>query len=99
MNGIYLDVQDRFFRGKPLAGKETITVRVVYFNEGYGEWELRYDAVSNSNKIALAIRNSNTGRWEEATVMLDDAHFGNRSTGQRPFAREHQWQSKCFPHG
>ncbi|MBI4876160.1 MAG: hypothetical protein HY822_16105, partial [Acidobacteria bacterium] len=79
-NTLLFDVADRFFGGQPLAGACPVTVRVVYFDAGKGSWELRYDARGDKSKTAIAVQNTDSGRWKEVTVKLADAWFGNRGT-------------------
>jgi hypothetical protein len=74
-NAMYFDIAGRFFGGKPAP---PLRLRVVYFDSGHGAWEIRYDARGNPAKTALAVRNTNTGRWKEAAVTVTDAHMGNR---------------------
>lgn len=69
---------DPAFYGQPLAGQRPVQIRVVYFDRGTGAWALAYDAVSAPQKIAREIKNTNTGRWREIVVTLDDANFGHR---------------------
>jgi hypothetical protein len=80
-NNMYFNINDAFFYNKPLAGEYPVTVRIVYFDQGIGKWELRYDAADNIQKTALAITKTNSGSWKAVTVELTDAYFGNRCTG------------------
>lgn len=77
-NEMYFNIADRFFQDKPLSSAYPIKVRIVYLDRGTGSWALKYDAVSNPQKIALNVQKTNTGRWKEAIVTLNDAFFGNR---------------------
>ncbi len=77
-NAMHFDVADRFFGGKPLDAAYPVEVRIVYFDSGNGSWALDYDARGNPAKRALAVTNTNSGRWKEATVTLRDAYLGNR---------------------
>jgi len=77
-NAMYFDIEDRFFGGKPLGGAYPVRIRVIYFDSGNGSWEVKYDARGNPAKTALSVRNTNSGRWKEASVSLADAHLGNR---------------------
>ena len=70
-NALYFDLDDRF------AARGAVTLRVIYFDSGHGSWELRYDAESGV-KTALAVRNTNSGRWKEARARIADAYFRNR---------------------
>ncbi|NNJ70574.1 MAG: hypothetical protein HKP10_04715 [Kiritimatiellales bacterium] len=72
------DIKDSFFAGKPLSGAYPITVRVVYYDKGKGQWALEYDAVRKPNKRAVVVKKTDSGKWKEKIVTLKDAHFGNR---------------------
>ena len=39
---------------------------------------MKYDARGNPAKTALAVRNTNSGRWKEVSVSLANEHLGNR---------------------
>jgi hypothetical protein len=73
------DIKDSFFSGKPLAGACPVTVRVVYYDRGKGQWALRYDAVSNPDKTAVVVTKTDSGQWKEESITLADANFGNRA--------------------
>lgn len=77
-DALYFDIKDSFFSGKPLGGAYPVTVRVVYYDKGSGRWALEYDAVGNPKKTAYIVTKTDTGTWKELTVILSDAHFGNR---------------------
>lgn len=77
-NRMAFDIRDSFFSGQPLDGAYPVTVRVVYFDQGTGTWELRYDAREEADKIAFSITNADSGTWKEKSMVLSDAHFGNR---------------------
>ena len=75
------DIKDSFFSGKPLDGAYPVTVRVVYYDEGTGQWALQYDAVGNPKKIACTEKKTDTKTWKEKIVTLRDGYFGNRCEG------------------
>ena len=77
-NRLRFNVDDRMFGRKPLAGKERVQVRVVYFDEGTGTWALNYDSTGENNKQAYRVTKTNSGKWKEKIVTLKDANFGNR---------------------
>jgi hypothetical protein len=77
-NAMYFNIDDAFFTNKALNGQYSVKVKVVYFDQGTGSWELKYDAQSNAQKSALKITKTNTGTWKTATVTLTDAYFFNR---------------------
>lgn len=77
-NAIYLNIDDRFFNNSPLNAKYPVNIKVIYFDSGVGQWEIKYDAADNPNKSALSVTNTNTGKWKSATFSLEDGYFGNR---------------------
>ncbi|MCU0248428.1 MAG: hypothetical protein MUC42_17800, partial [Bryobacter sp.] len=68
-NTMFFDLDDRFF--SQLRGP--VVLRVIYFDSGSGAWELRYD----NNRLALQVRNGNSGRWKEASLRIADGRFAN----------------------
>jgi hypothetical protein len=82
---LYFDVENNFFRNTPLNAVYPVTIEITYFDNGTGSWNLFYDASGNSNKLAASITCTNTGTWKKATVTLNDAYFGNRSTSGSDF--------------
>ncbi len=77
-DAMYFDIKDSFFHGTPLDGRSPVTVRVVYYDKGTGQWALQYDAVGDPSKTAYVVTKTDTGSWKEKTVTLNDAYFGNR---------------------
>ena len=77
-DAMYFDVQDSFFQGHPLDGAYPVTIRIVYYDKGSGQWALRYDATGDPQKTACVVTKTDSGTWKEKIVVLDDAHFGNR---------------------
>ena len=71
------DLNDQF--AQSLRGRARI--RIVYLDQGYGQWQLLYDAQNNPEKIALTVKKENTNFWKEAWVTLNDIRFQNRQTG------------------
>lgn len=76
---LYFDIDDRFFFDQPLSGAYAATVRVVYLDQGTDTWTLQYDAIDNPQQTAITVTKTNSGLWREATIVLDDAYFGNRA--------------------
>ncbi len=69
-------LKDSFFGNKTLKGAYPVTVRVVYFDKGKGQWALHYDAVGDPNKKADIVTKTDTGKWMEKVFTLKDANFG-----------------------
>lgn len=75
---MFFNLNDSFFANKSQTPPHFISVRVVYYDKGKGSWSLKYDAVSNPQKVARTVINTNTNQWKEITVTLDDARLENR---------------------
>jgi hypothetical protein len=61
-----------------LRGAYPVTVRVVYYDRGRGQWALRHDALDNPERTACVVTKTDSGTWQEKVVTLTDANFGNR---------------------
>jgi len=53
-------------------------IRIVWLDKGTGEWSVQYNSKKKSDKTLLTIKNSNTGKWMEKTVLVTDAVFANK---------------------
>jgi hypothetical protein len=74
---MYFDVDDALLGGVPVNGAYPVTVKVVYYDQGSGTWELRYDSTTG-DKRAVLVTKTNTNTWKESVSTLSDAYFGNR---------------------
>lgn len=77
-NTMYFDIEDRFFKGRPLAGAYPMILRVVYLDQGTGSFSVQYDSVGDPARTALKIKKTDSGRWKESTVRIADGNFANR---------------------
>ena len=75
---MYFGIDDRFFFERPLDGAYPVTIRVVYLDEGTGQWALQYDARGDIRKTAIVVTKTNSRRWKEQTITVHDGYFGNR---------------------
>jgi hypothetical protein len=75
-NTMAFRLTDSFFSGGRLAGAYSVSVRVMYFDEGRGKWALYYDALGDPNKRAYDVVKTDTKQWKEKLVTLADANFG-----------------------
>ncbi len=71
------NLNDNF--AKSLGGRAQI--RVVYLDQGTGQWELRYDSTSGAEKSAIIVKKGNSNEWKEVMVDLPDVAFTNRQEG------------------
>ena len=73
--GMYFDVNDDFAKTA-----KKVEIRIVWLDKGIGEWTVSYNAKSKADKSLLTVKNGNTGKWIEKTVLVLDAHFLNKGT-------------------
>lgn len=59
----------------------TVSVEVIYLDEGGDTWSLYYDAAGSPAQLAGTVRKTNSGRWLTQTFTLTDAYFGDRQPG------------------
>nr|MBC7244149.1 carboxypeptidase regulatory-like domain-containing protein [Chloroflexota bacterium] len=71
----------------------TATITVTYLLTGTDRWELRYDALGDSNKAAIPVgstnpwvQKDNSGVWTQAVFFLTDARFANGQPGGTDFS-------------
>ncbi len=76
-SSMYFNIED----GYVLGGTNHVTITVRYLDQGHDTWELRYDSVSQIDKVAGVITKQGTGAWQNATFVLSDARFENRLPG------------------
>jgi len=75
MNRMDFRLDDHFLNDVHI---DKLRIRVVYLDSGIGTWQLVYDAIDNSTKVAFEIHNTNSGRWEEKVIIMDDALIKHR---------------------
>src|SRR5215471_10647463 len=78
-NYFYLDADDRF---RPKPG-QTLEIELEYLDIGSGEVALEYDSIDIRATLGGAyksypyvLRRANTGRWQKARFLVNDAGFG-----------------------
>jgi len=74
-------LDDGLFGGLPLKASHKLRVRVVYFNRGTGNWEVRCDTKNNAEKTILSVTNVNSEEWKVAVAEVIDGCFANRAPG------------------
>ncbi|NQT89344.1 beta-galactosidase [bacterium] len=70
------DLDDGFF-GAERGKAKRVRIRVVYLDRGAGSWRLAYHAVGAPAKTAAPVSLTDTGRWKETVVDIDDALLEN----------------------
>lgn len=82
---LYFDVDSAFLNNSPLDKKYKTMIEVTYFDNGYGSWQLFYDAKKLNNKPSLSVTCTNTQVWKKASVTISDAYFYNRAENGSDF--------------
>ncbi len=75
-NAMYFDVNDEYFEHNRTEGDGNLTVKIIYYAEDNGSWELKYHAQDGSMKTAISVTNSGSG-WQTAVVDITDALLNN----------------------
>jgi len=71
--GIWFDVNDEFAKDC-----KKVEIRLVWLDKGFGKWTVSCNTEKKSDKTLFAVNNTNTGKWMEKTVLIDDAGFANK---------------------
>ena len=71
--GMFFNVNDEFSKSC-----KKVKLRIVWLDKGYGEWKLLYNSTKSPNQILITVKNSNSGKWKEKTVLILNAAFQNK---------------------
>ena len=55
-----------------------IEIRIVWLDKGLGEWSVTYNSTKAPNATLFSVKNTNSGKWLEKTVLVKDAAFANK---------------------
>jgi hypothetical protein len=73
-NTMYFDLDDHFLSAR---GKTGLKVKIIWLDKGYGQWSLLYDAKNKPGRTAFTVKNNDTGKWIEKSIVLNDAFLQN----------------------
>ena len=82
-NRMYFDLDDKFL---PAGAKDPITLKLIYLDQGSGNFSVRYDASDDPDKTAINITKTNSGRWVEKSITIADAAFANKGPRNSDFS-------------
>jgi hypothetical protein len=82
-NRMSFDLDDRFLSQKE---RESVSIKIIYLDEGIGKFSFRYDGESNSDKIGITIAKTNSGKWVEKTITIKDGAFANKGPKNSDFS-------------
>jgi hypothetical protein len=80
---MYFDLDDLFLSKKE---RESVSIKIIYLDEGNGKFSFRYDGESNSDKIGMIIAKTNSGKWVEKTITIKDGAFANKGLKNSDFS-------------
>jgi hypothetical protein len=80
---MYFDLDDNFLS---LKTKETINLKIIYLDKGYGKFSVRYDSTSSSDKTAVTITKANSGNWVTKSIAIADGVFANKGPRNSDFS-------------
>ena len=84
-DALYFDVDNAFFNNAPVNGKYPVSIDVTYLDKGTGSFILYYDSQTKTDKVALRVTCTNSGKWKKASITLADAYMGNRALHNSDF--------------
>lgn len=79
---MYFNVDD----GYVFDGSNTVLVTITYLDQGTDRWALQYDSTAEAEKPAGTVSKTDTGVWQTASFLLEDARFANRQPGGGQYA-------------
>ena len=82
-NRMFFNIDDNFI---PSVGKEPIIVKIIFLDKGTGKFSFRYDAATNSDKTAVVVTKTNSGRWVSKTISINDGKFNNKGPRNSDFS-------------
>lgn len=83
-NRMSFDLDDNFFVNTPT--NKSIEVKIIYLDEGRGQFSFRYNSTTNTDKVALIFTKTDTKRWVEATLKIEDGEFLNKGINNSDFS-------------
>jgi len=83
-NRMSFDLDDNFFLNTPTD--KSIEVKIVYLDSGTGQFSFRYNSVTDKDKIAQIFTKTDTKRWVEKIVKIDDGEFLNKGANNSDFS-------------
>jgi hypothetical protein len=83
-NRMSFDLDDNFFLNTP--NNKSIEVKIIYLDEGTGKFSFRYNSTTEQDKTAQIFTKTNTKRWVEKIVKIDDGEFLNKGVNNSDFS-------------
>ena len=82
-NRLYFDLDDNFL---PQKAKGTVSLKIIYLDQGAGKFSIRYDSSSRADKTAAMVTKTNSGKWVEKSITIADGAFANKGPRNSDFS-------------
>ena len=76
-----LTLDHGLWEGLPLSTPKKLALRVLFFDQGKGRFEVRYDGLGSDALTLITVTKTNTSQWKEACAEVTDGRFGGRGPG------------------
>jgi hypothetical protein len=83
-NRMSFDLHDNFFLNSP--ANKSIDVKIIYLDEGTGQFSFRYNSTNEQDKTAQIFTKTDTKRWVEKIVKIEDGEFLNKGVNNTDFS-------------
>jgi hypothetical protein len=70
---LFFDVNDDF-----AATTKKVEIRLIWLDKGFGEWAVFYNSNKKAEEKLFVIKNTNSGKWMEKIVVMDNVAFANK---------------------
>ena len=77
---MYFDISNDYGVGATEA-----TFKVTYFDHGYDQWQLEYDALSESYKVLGPVTKTGSNQWKTQVWSVSDARLSGGQTSDNDF--------------
>ena len=78
------DLDDNFFLNSP--SNKSIEVKIIYLDEGTGKFSFKYNSITEKDKIDTIFIKTDTKRWVEKIIKIDDGEFLNKGVNNSDFS-------------
>ena len=82
-NEMYFSLNISIWNGLPLTERRDLVIRVSYFDQGFGYWNLKYDGMDKIDQkecetVWFQVEKRNSMKWTEVSWVIEDGYFGGR---------------------
>ncbi|ANQ52566.2 hypothetical protein MY04_5234 [Flammeovirga sp. MY04] len=97
-NTMYFDLIDDFFGKNRNSIKNNINLKIIYFSDDGGKWELKYHDVEGNMQTACEVTNIKGQGWQTKNVIINNAALQNGGKHGADFILENKGKTNCRFH-